>query len=61
MARPLRLEFPGAVYHGTSRGNARQDIFLGDSDRERFLSILSATVHRYNWVGHAYNASKGGR
>lgn len=54
MSRPLRLEFSGAVYHVTSRGNARQDIFLADSDRERFLSILSATVHRYNWVCHAY-------
>lgn len=54
MARPLRLEFPEAVYHVTSRGNARQGIFLGDSDRERFLSILSSTVHRYNWSCHAY-------
>jgi putative transposase len=54
MARPLRLEFPGAVYHVTSRGNARQDIFLDDADRERFLSILSSTVHRYNWLCHAY-------
>lgn len=54
MSRPLRLEFPGAVYHVTSRGNARQDIFLDDSDRERFLSILSSTVHRYNWSCHAY-------
>ncbi|MFA6898979.1 MAG: transposase [Desulfurivibrionaceae bacterium] len=54
MARPLRLEFPEAVYHVTSRGNARQDIFIDDSDRERFLAILSNTVHRYNWVCHAY-------
>lgn len=54
MARPLRLEFPEAVYHVTSRGNARQDIFLDDSDRERFLAILSSTVHRYNWLCHAY-------
>ena len=37
MARPLRLEFPGAVYHLTSRGNARQKIFLTDADRELFL------------------------
>ena len=35
MARPLRLEFPGAVYHLTSRGNARQKIFFTDADRER--------------------------
>ena len=37
MARPLRLEFPGAVYHLTSRGNARQKIFFTDADRELFL------------------------
>ena len=36
MARPLRLEYPGAVYHVTSRGNARQDIVLDDRDRTLF-------------------------
>jgi hypothetical protein len=43
MARPLRTEFPGAVYHVTSRGNAPQAIFLDQDDRESFLggSILS--------------------
>jgi hypothetical protein len=40
MARPLRIEFPGAVYHVTSRGNARTDIFEDDIDRHLFLSIL---------------------
>lgn len=54
MARPLRLEYPGAVYHVTSRGNARQDIFVDDTDREKFLSILAATIGRYNWLCHAY-------
>lgn len=54
MARPLPLEFPDAVYHVTSLGNARQDIFLADSDRERFLATLSSTLHRYNWLCHAY-------
>lgn len=54
MARPLRLEFPGAVYHVTSRGNARADIFLSDPDRLDFLSILGSTVDRYNWLCHAY-------
>ena len=38
MARPLRIEFPGALYHVTARGNARQDIFLDDEDRDLFLS-----------------------
>ena len=54
MARPLRLEYPGAIYHITSRGNARADIFLDDSDRELFLSILADTVDHYNWLCHAY-------
>jgi REP element-mobilizing transposase RayT len=54
MARPLRLEFPGAVYHLTSRGNARQKIFFTDADRESFLSTLSGVVRRYHWICHAY-------
>jgi len=54
MARPLRLAFPHAVYHVTSRGNARQKIYLGTSDRERFLSILAHAVSRYGWLCHAY-------
>lgn len=54
MARPLRIEFPGAVYHVTSRGNARADIFDDDSDRQRFLSILGQVVKRFNWLCHAY-------
>ena len=40
MARPLRIEYPGALYHITSRGSAGQDIFLDDADRQRFLAIL---------------------
>ena len=54
MARPLRLEFPGAVYHLTSRGNARQRIFFTDRDRERFLQTLSQVISRYSWICHAY-------
>lgn len=54
MARPIRIEFPGAVYHVTSRGNAREPIFIDDSDREDFLSILASVVRRYNWLCHAY-------
>ena len=42
----VRLEFPDAVYHLTSRGNARQKIFLTDADRETFLSALSGGVRR---------------
>ena len=54
MARPLRPEFPGAVYHLTSRSNARQRIFFTDADREHFLSTLSGVIVRYGWVCHAY-------
>lgn len=54
MSRPLRLEFPGAVYHLTSRGNARQKIFFDGTDRDSFLSVLSHTIFRYGWLCHAY-------
>jgi putative transposase len=54
MARPLRLEFAGAVDHLTSRGNARQRIFFNDGDRELFLQTLAHVVSRYSWVCHAY-------
>lgn len=54
MARPLRIEYPGAFYHVTSRGNHRQDIFVDGEDRERFLGILAHTARRYNWLCHAY-------
>jgi REP-associated tyrosine transposase len=54
MARPLRLEFPGAIYHLTGRGNARQKVFFTDADRELFLSTLAGVVTRYHWICHAY-------
>lgn len=54
MARPLRIEFPGAVYHITSRGNDKKDIFRADRDREDFLNILRDVISRYNWLCHAY-------
>ena len=54
MARPLRLSFPGAVYHVTSRGNARQDIVADDRDRSQWLSLLAHVVDRYGWLCHAY-------
>ena len=40
MARPLRIQFPGALYYVPSRGNAHAPIFLDARDRERFLAIL---------------------
>jgi putative transposase len=54
MARPLRLSFPGAVYHVTSRGNARHDIVADDRDRSQWLSLLAHVVDRYGWLCHAY-------
>ena len=54
MARPLRVEYEGALYHVTSRENARQDIFLDDADRVGFLVVLSQVVEHYGWICHAY-------
>ena len=54
MARPLRLEFPGAVYHITARGNAQQAIFDDDDDRQRFLHLLGREVLQQNWFCYAY-------
>ncbi len=54
MARPLRVEYAGAIYHVTSRGNAQSDIYLDDSDREAFLEILAGVIDRFGWVCHAY-------
>ena len=47
MARPLRLEFPGAIYHVTARGNARQAIVLDDRDHAGFLACLGETIARF--------------
>ncbi len=54
MARSLRVEFPGAVYHVTSRGNARKSIYLSDVDRYDFLDILQRVVQRHHWLCHSY-------
>jgi REP element-mobilizing transposase RayT len=50
MTRPLRVEFTGALYHITSRGDRREAIFEDDEDRERFLGVLAEVVSRYNWL-----------
>lgn len=54
MARPLRIEFAGALYHVTARGNAQADIYEDDADREQFLTLLQHTVSRFGWYCHAY-------
>ena len=54
MVRPLRIEYPGAWYHVTSRGNEKKKIFSDDQDKRRFLEILAATSTLYAVVVHAY-------
>jgi len=54
MARPLRLEFAGALYHVTSRGDRREDIYLDNSDRESWLEVVGEVCNRFNWLVHAY-------
>lgn len=54
MARPPRIEYPGALYHLTSRGNAKQPIFENTPDYETFLAILALVVARYRWRCHTY-------
>jgi len=48
MARPLRIEFPGAVYHVTSRGDRQEKIFRDDDDRRSFLRILGQMAERFD-------------
>ncbi len=54
MARPLRLELAGALYHVTSRGDGPDDIYLSDEDRLAWLETLGQVCERFNWVCHAY-------
>ncbi len=54
MARQLRIEFEGAFYHITSRGNLRDSVFFEDRDRDRFIEILYKTKERYGYLLHAY-------
>jgi len=54
MARPLRIQYDGALYHITSRGNARKAIYSDDEDRRIFLDTLLNVKKRYNWICHAY-------
>lgn len=54
MARPLRIQYPDAVYHVTCRGNERQDIFRDDADRNRFLHLLEQSLNIYTVKLHSY-------
>ena len=54
MPRPLRIEYPGAFYHVTSRGNERKTVYLNNRDREKYLSYLESAHERYGAMIHAY-------
>src|ERR1700690_532883 len=54
MARKLRLEYPGAIYHVMNRGDRREPIFQDDKDRRLFLETLGEACAKADWQGHAY-------
>lgn len=54
MARPLRIELAGGLYHVTARGDRREDIYRDDEDRLKWLAILGEVCDRFNWRCHAY-------
>jgi putative transposase len=54
MPRPLRIQYPGALYHLLSRGNARAPIFFADRDRRVFLRLLADVITDHRWLCHAY-------
>ncbi|TVT49758.1 MAG: transposase [Denitromonas halophila] len=54
MARPLRLELAGGLYHVTSRGDRREDIYRDDVDRDAWLAVFAQVCERFNWRCHAY-------
>jgi len=54
MARPLRIEFPGAVYHVTSRGDRREPIFVDDEDRQGLLEVVAQALSRFDAEALSY-------
>lgn len=54
MSRPLRIEFPGAFYHVTARGDRQEPIYEDNQDRQRFLELLGEVITQFNWICHAY-------
>ena len=55
MARQLRVEYEGAIYHVINRGDRREPIFKDDRDRVRFLETLGEACLKTDWQVHAYN------
>jgi len=54
MARPLRIQYPGAMYHIISRGIGRMTIFHNEKDWTKFISFMARVIKKYNWICHAY-------
>lgn len=54
MARPLRIELAGGLYHVTSRGDRREDIYHGDGDRQGWLALFGQVCEQFNWTCHAW-------
>ena len=54
MARKLRVEYPGAIYHVMNRGDRREPIFKDDADRQRFVETLGEVCAKTGWQVHAY-------
>src|ERR1041385_2778911 len=54
MARKLRVQYPGAIYHVLNRGDRREPIFKDDADHRRFLDTLGETCVKTGWQVHAY-------
>lgn len=54
MSRPIRIEFPDALYHVTARGDRREDIFEDDQDRLMFLMTLEQVINQFNWTCYAW-------
>jgi REP element-mobilizing transposase RayT len=54
MARPLRIELAGGLYHVTARGDRREAIYRDDADREAWLAVFAEVCTRFNWRCHAY-------
>jgi putative transposase len=54
MARKLRVQYPGAIYHAMNRGDRREPIFLDDKDRHQFLRTLGEACEKTDWQVHAW-------
>jgi len=54
MARKLRIQYPGAIYHVMNRGDRRELIFADDQDRRQFLETLTEACQKTGWQVHAY-------